>query len=121
MGVLRQWCAAFAAADADALAALHAEDALFIGTGEGEVAKGRAAIRGYFARVLPPNRPCSAAMPQPSTLSLSAETVVITGVDEVGGVRDGVAFSRPGRATFVIARRGETWQIVHFHRSAMPQ
>lgn len=26
----------------------------------------------------------------------------------------------PGRVTFVIAKRGADWQIVQFHRSAMP-
>jgi hypothetical protein len=30
------------------------------------------------------------------------------------------ALSSPGRVTFVIARRGAEWKIVHFHRSGMP-
>jgi hypothetical protein len=28
--------------------------------------------------------------------------------------------SAVGRVTFVVAKRASDWQIVHFHRSAMP-
>ena len=52
---------------------------------------------------------------------LSDTAVVITGLDTVTGVRDGTPFSNSGRATFVVAKRGADWQIVHFHRSAMPR
>ena len=51
---------------------------------------------------------------------LSDTVVVVTGLDTVTGVRDGTAFSANGRVTFVLAKRGPDWQIVHFHRSAMP-
>jgi hypothetical protein len=33
---------------------------------------------------------------------------------------DGQRLTSPGRFTFVVARRGDTWLIVHFHRSAVP-
>ncbi|HUR89590.1 MAG TPA: nuclear transport factor 2 family protein [Ramlibacter sp.] len=46
--------------------------------------------------------------------------VGVTGLDTVTGVRDGNPVTARGRVTFVIARRGADWQIVHFHRSAMP-
>ena len=51
---------------------------------------------------------------------LSDTAVVITGLDTVTGVRDEKPFSAVGRVTFVVAKRGADWQIVHFHRSAMP-
>src|SRR4029077_17786932 len=38
----------------------------------------------------------------------------------VTGVRDGQPFSANGRVTFVVAKRRSDWEIVHFHRSAMP-
>jgi len=38
----------------------------------------------------------------------------------VSGVRDGQPFCANGRVTFVVAKRGADWLIVHFHRSAMP-
>jgi hypothetical protein len=55
-----------------------------------------------------------------SAMTLSDTSVVITGLDTVTGVRDGKPFSASGRVTFVVAKRGSDWQIVHFHRSAMP-
>jgi hypothetical protein len=42
-------------------------------------------------------------------------------LDTVTGVRDGQPVSANGRVTFVIGKRGSNWQIVHFHRSAMPK
>jgi hypothetical protein len=35
-------------------------------------------------------------------------------------MRDGQHVSDRGRVTFVIAKRGDDWRIVHFHRSALP-
>ena len=51
----------------------------------------------------------------------SDDAVLVTGLDTVTGVRDGTPTSAVGRVTFVVAKRGADWQIVHFHRSAMPQ
>lgn len=55
-----------------------------------------------------------------SAMVLSETSVVITGLDTVTGVRDGKPYSNNGRVTFVVAKRGQEWQIVHFQRSAMP-
>jgi hypothetical protein len=52
---------------------------------------------------------------------LSDTVVVVTGLDTVTGTRDGKTYSANGRVTFVIAKRNVGWQIVHFHRSAMPK
>ena len=53
-------------------------------------------------------------------MPLSDTAVVIAGLDNVTGVREGKSFSNVGRVTFIVAKRGTDWQIVHFHRSAMP-
>jgi hypothetical protein len=53
-------------------------------------------------------------------MALSEEAAVITGLDTTTAVRDGKAISAPGRVTFVVAKRGTEWKIVHFHRSALP-
>jgi hypothetical protein len=37
---------------------------------------------------------------------LSESAVAVPGLDSLTGVRDGSAFSTPGRVTFVIAKRG---------------
>jgi ketosteroid isomerase-like protein len=92
LAVLEKWTKAFAASDVDGIVKLYATDALFVGTGS----------KAHEAIVL------------------SDAAVVITGLDTVTGVRDGQPFSANGRVTFVVAKRGSDWQIVHFHRSAMP-
>lgn len=68
----------------------------------------------------PNNRPRSAELGKHAVSVLSDSTVIVTGLDTVTSVRDGVRTSANGRVTFVIARRGADWQIVHFHRSALP-
>ena len=52
---------------------------------------------------------------------LSDNAVLVTGLDTTTRVKDGTPISASGRVTFVVAKRGADWQIVHFHRSAMPQ
>ena len=39
---------------------------------------------------------------------------MVTGLDTVTGVRDGKPYGNNGRVTFVVAKRGAVWQIVHF-------
>ena len=77
-------------------------------------------IRTYFENALLNNRPRSATLGDYVPMTLSDTAVVITGLDTVTGVRDEKPFSAVGRVTFVVAKRGADWQIVHFHRSAMP-
>jgi ketosteroid isomerase-like protein len=51
---------------------------------------------------------------------VSDDVVIVTGLDRVSGTKDGSVYYREGRVSFVIERRGGQWQIVHFHRSALP-
>ena len=120
LAVVEQWVAAFTASDVDAIVALYAPDAQFIGTGSRSAVSNPAAIRAYFERALLNNRPRSAELGEHAVTVLSDATVVVTGLDTVTSTREGVRTSAVGRVTFVIARRGATWQIVHFHRSAQP-
>jgi hypothetical protein len=91
-----------------------------MGTASKAVVTKSEGIRSYFENALLNNRPRGAALKDYEVTVLSDTTVVITGLDTVTGVRNGQPFSANGRATFVIAKRGPDWQIVHFHRSAMP-
>ena len=99
---------------------LYAPDALFLGTGSKTVVVKPEDIRKYFEAALLNNRPRGAALGDYASMILSDTAVVITGLDTVTGVRDGKPFSSGGRVTFVVAKRGPDWKIVHFHRSAMP-
>ena len=118
--VLGKWTKAFTDSDVDGIVALYAPDAHFLGTGSKTVVVKPDDIRKYFEGALLSNRPRGATLVSHSAIILSDTAVVVTGMDNVTGVRDGKATSSNGRVTFVVAKRGANWQIVHFHRSAMP-
>ena len=118
--VLGAWTTAFAASDVDTIVGLYAPDALFIGTGSKAVVDKPEGIRAYFEAALLVNKPRGASLDSYEAMSLSDTAVIITGLDTVTGMRDGKPFSARGRTSFVVAKRGANWKIVHFHRSAMP-
>jgi len=118
--VVEKWAAAFRASDVDAIVALYAPDALFLGTGSRTVVLETAGIRQYFERALLTDRPRGAVLESRSVMALSDGAVVITGLDVTTAIRDGKTISSPRRVTFVLARRGAEWKIVHFHRSGVP-
>jgi uncharacterized protein (TIGR02246 family) len=119
--VLEQWTKAFAASDVDAIVALYSADALFMGTGSKTVVVEPAAIRRYFEDAILTRRPRAAPISSSEAMVLSDDAVLIAGLNDSMGVTEGKPFSNPGRVTFVIAKRGAEWKIVHFHRSAMPR
>ncbi len=118
--VLEKWTKAFTDSDVDGIVKLYAPDASFLGTSSKTVVLKPEEIRKYFEQALLSNRPRGATLGSYSAMVLSDTAVVVTGLDTVTGVRDGKPVSANGRVTFVVARRGSDWQIVHFHRSAMP-
>jgi uncharacterized protein (TIGR02246 family) len=119
--VLEKWTKAFTDSDVDGIVNLYASDALFLGTGSKAVATKSEIIRKYFENALLNNRPRGAKLDGYEVMVLSDAAVVVTGLDTVTGVRDGTPVSANGRVTFVVAKRGADWKIVHFHRSAMPK
>jgi uncharacterized protein (TIGR02246 family) len=119
--IIDRWAKAFSASDVDAIVKLYAPDALFMGTGSKAVVTKPEGIRTYFENALLSNRPRGATLNSYESMVLSDDAVLITGLDATTRVKDGTPISAPGRVTFVVAKRGADWQIVHFHRSAMPQ
>ena len=119
--IIDRWAKAFSASDVDAIVKLYAPDALFMGTGSKVVVTKPEGIRTYFENALLNNRPRGATLNSHESMVISDNAVLVTGLDTVTGVRDGNPTSASGRVTFVVAKRGADWQIVHFHRSAMPQ
>jgi uncharacterized protein (TIGR02246 family) len=120
LAVVERWAAAFTASDVDAVMSLYAPDATFLGTSSREVVEAPQDIRRYFERALLNDRPRSAKLDSHTVAVLSDDQVLVTGIDTVTAVRDGTPVSARGRVTFVVARRGAQWRIVHFHRSALP-
>ena len=119
--VLEKWTKAFADSDVDGITMLYAPDALFMGTGSKAVVVKPEDIRAYFNNALNNNKPRGAKLVNYETAVLSDTAVLVTGLDAVSGVRDGAPFTNTGRVTFVVAKRGADWKIVHFHRSALPR
>ena len=119
--VLEKWTKAFRDSDVDGIVRLYAPDTTFLGTGSKTVVVKPEEIRKYFEQALLNNRPRGATLGGYSAMVLSDAAVVVTGLDTVTGVREGTPYSANGRVTFVVAKRGSEWQIVHFHRSAMPK
>ncbi len=66
------------------------------------------------------HKPRGAELREPSVRVLSDNVVIVTGLDRVSGTKDGNVYYAEGRVSFVIEKRGGNWQIVHFHRSALP-
>jgi uncharacterized protein (TIGR02246 family) len=118
--IVEKWTKAFTESDVDGIVKLYAPDALFFGTGSKTLFTKPEEIRKYFEQALLSNRPRGATVGDHSVMIVSDTAVVVTGLDTVTGVRDGKPVSANGRVTFVVAKRGSGWQIVHFHRSATP-
>ena len=118
--LVEKWTRAFTESDVDGIVRLYAPDALFLGTGSKTLVTKPDDIRKYFEAALLSNRPRGATVGEHAVMVLSDTAVVVTGMDTVTGTKDGATFSAKGRVTFLVARRGTEWQIVHFHRSAMP-
>jgi uncharacterized protein (TIGR02246 family) len=119
--VVEKWAKAFTDSDVDGIVKLYAPDATFLGTGSKTVVVKPEEIRKYFEQALLSSRPRGAKLDSHAAMEVSDTAVVVTGLDTVTGVRDGQPVSANGRVTFVLAKRGSGWQIVHFHRSAMPR
>jgi uncharacterized protein (TIGR02246 family) len=118
--VVEKWGKAFADADVDAIATLYAPDALMIGTFGKVVLTKPEQIHKYFDVALNADRPRTATLNSSEALVIDDNTVVIAGFDTITGVKDGRPTIGLGRVTFVVARRGSDWMIVHLHRSPLP-
>ena len=118
--VVEQWAQAFTDSDVDDIVKLYAPDALFLGTGSKTVVTKPEELRQYFEQVFRSLKSRGVKVGDHAAMVVSDTVVVVTGLDTVTGVRDGTPVSANGRVTFVVAKRGSDWQIVHFHRSALP-
>ena len=118
--VVEKWSKAFTDADVDGIAKLYAPDALMIGTFGKTVLTKPEQIRKYFDGALNSDRPRTASLNSSEALVVDDNTVVIAGFDTITGVKDGQPTRGMGRVTFVLAKRGSDWVIVHLHRSPLP-
>jgi uncharacterized protein (TIGR02246 family) len=118
--VVEKWSKAFTDADLDGIAKLYAPDVLMIGTFGKAVMTKPEQIRKYFDVALNTDKPRTAKLNSSEALVVDDNTVVIAGFDTITGVKDGQPTVGMGRVTFVVAKRGSDWMIVHLHRSPLP-
>jgi uncharacterized protein (TIGR02246 family) len=118
--IVEKWGNAFTDADVDGIAKLYAPDALMIGTLGKTVLTKPEQIRKYFETALNTDKPRTAKLNSSEALVVDDNTVVISGFDTVTSTKDRQPVSAMGRVTFVVAKRGNDWMIVHLHRSPLP-
>jgi len=117
--IVEKWTSAFTNSDVDGIVKLHAADVVMIGTGSKALITSPDGVRKYFEGVFRSGK-YTPALGEHSVLQISDTTVVVAGFDTIVGVAADKPVNLAGRDTFVIAKRGADWQIVHFHRSATP-
>jgi uncharacterized protein (TIGR02246 family) len=118
--VVENWGKALTAADVDGIAKLYAPDATMIGTLGKVVLTRPEQIRNYFEVALNAGKPRAATLESSEALVVDDGTVVVAGFDAITSTRDGQTVVNKGRVTFVVAKRGNDWMIVHLHRSPLP-
>jgi uncharacterized protein (TIGR02246 family) len=120
--VVAKWGKAFTDGDVDAIAKLYAPDALMIGTAGKIVLTKPGQIHAYFDGAFKSfDKPRTVALDSSEAIFVDDNVVVIAGFDTVTGTKDGQQITSKGRLTFVVAKRGADWMIVHLHRSPLPQ
>jgi uncharacterized protein (TIGR02246 family) len=120
MRVVQRWATAFGESDVDTIASLYAPDASFFGTGSKALVTTPEQIRAYFEVGLQRDKPRGAQLLEHSVQAISDDVVIVTGLDRVSGTKEGNVYHADGRVSFVLEKRGGSWQVVHFHRSALP-
>lgn len=116
LATVRAWAVAFSAGDVDAVVDLFAADVLFVGTSTRSVINSLAGVRSYFAAAVREIRPREVRLNGLKSRALMDGSVVVAALDVIVGANSTLT----GRLTFVLGKRDGAWQIVGFHRSAMP-
>lgn len=114
-----RWIDAFNRRDIDAIVALYASDAVFLGTSSPVLRTSPALVREYFdglKRLGPDARQVLGE----HRVQLFGDVAVSSGFYALHRLQDGKATESPARFTFVYQRRAGRWVIVTHHSSALP-
>ncbi len=117
-GVLDRWTAAFNANNVDGIVQLYATDALFLGISSPKLNAGREMIREYLKAA--PESGTQVTITDRHLIELSDVAVTAVGFYRFDFVKEGIRVLRLARFTFIIARRGDDWLIIHHHSSLVP-
>jgi uncharacterized protein (TIGR02246 family) len=116
--IIDRWAAAYSSNDRDAILKLYAPDAVLMGTSDATILQGPEQIAGYFARL--PGSGNKTTVGQRKTMAIGNDMALGVGWYDFSIVREGKATPSPARFSFVIAKRGNDWLIVHHHSSRRP-
>jgi uncharacterized protein (TIGR02246 family) len=118
--LLNRWRAEFTSGSPDRIAALYAADATLVPSKDGNVRKGRDAIRAYYQEFLA-RRPALSI--KPASLSSGCGTASVSGpaVYRIKGERKGTRLLLGGRYTAEFALRDGAWLIVQHALAADPR
>jgi len=118
--IVEKWDKAITDGDVDAITRLYAPDATMIGTFAKAVMTKPEQIHAYFEVALNnDDKPRTAILNSGEASVIDDTTVVLAGFDTLTITKNGEQIAYKGRVTFVIAKRGSSWQIVHLHRSPL--
>ncbi len=113
------WAEAFNARDAQRIAALYADDAVFWGTISPTIRTTPEVVLEYFTNSTT-RRPNLRIVIGEQHVRVYGDTVINSGYYTSRNVQDGQETINPMRFTFVFHRRGGRWMIVSHHSSRMP-
>jgi uncharacterized protein (TIGR02246 family) len=116
--VLDRWIKAFNANNVEAIVQLYATDALFLGISGPKLNAGREAIREYLKAA--PETGTTVSTTDRHLIELSDAAVTAVGLYRFDFLQEGVRVLRLARFTFVVAKRGDDWLIIHHHSSLVP-
>lgn len=113
------WVEAFNARDAQRIAALYAEDAVFWGTISPTIRTTPETVLEYFTNSTT-RRPNLRITIGEQHVRVFGDTATNSGYYTSRNVQDGQEIITPMRFTFVFHQRGGRWMIVSHHSSRMP-
>ncbi len=119
--LLANWVVAVNQCDVDAVMQLFAADVMFYGTSTKTLITSSEGIRQYFEQAFAQLQPLSMSIDNKKMLSVSDDVILIACTDEWSVTLDGQQQIMFGRLVMTAAIKQGAWEIVSFHRAALPE
>ena len=116
-----RWSSAFTQADMNALMALFAPDAVFLGTTSKTIVAGTEGIQHYFENSLLGSSRYVSVLTDIHVTALSDDVAIIAALNKITITDNNHSDDLMGRLSIAARKREGLWKIEHFHRSALPE